>query len=498
MRFAAIRRCSVFVVATLSIAATGRDLRLVDAAKHNEPETVRTLLKHGADVNTAYADGATALLWATYHNDAETVHLLLAAGADVNAANTYGETPLSLACQNRNAQLVDDFLAAGADATATKPTGETLLMIAARAGNASIVKALLVYGASVNASEPGESQTALMWAAAHRHFEVVDTLLAAGATVNAASRRGSTALHFAVQQADVRIAKRLLDAGANVLARMSVRQIDGFTLGLVERLDGLSPLLLAITDCRRDGIEFYGSTQLRPMSLSCPALEQVGALLLDRGADANDTDGSQIPALHQAVHAGMPNLVKALIAHGAHVNARVPASARQWTGHNRNGARAIAPMPVGATPFFLAAWWHNPMIMQILLTAGADSRIAAQDNTTPLMAAAGVNGRPPMGYSRHLDTQRMLEAVKLTLAQGNDVNAVNDAGQSAAHGAATLGSTELIQFLSDNGARMDKADKSGQTPLDLAMTAHVDTYKGVNKEVVELLGKLTVSPRPAR
>jgi ankyrin repeat protein len=454
---------------------------------------VRTLLKQGADVDAAQPDGATALLWATYHNDAQMVDLLLAAGANVNTANTYGETPLSLACQNRNKQLVDEFLTVGADATAIKSTGETLLMTAARAGDSSIVKALIAYGASVNAAEPQEHQTALMSAAAHRHVEVADVLLAAGADVNAASRRGSTALHFAVQQADVPLARRLLAAGANLRARMSVRQIDGFTLGLVETLDGLSPLLLAITDCRRDGIEFYGSTQLRPMSLSCPALEELGALLLDRGADANDTDGSKIPALHQAVHAGMASLVKALIAHGADVNARIPASARQWTGPNRNGARTIAPMPVGATPFFLSTWWHNPEIMRILLSAGADARITIQDHTTPLMAAAGVSGRPPMGYSRRLDKSRMLEAVKLTIEQGNDVNAANDAGQTAAHGAAQLGSTELIHFLADSGARMDKADKSGRTPLSVAMTAHPETYKDVNKEVVDLLKKLSGS-----
>src|SRR5262249_42695018 len=152
-----------------------------------------------------------------------------------------------------NRQMVDELLEAGADATAVKPTGETVLMAAARAGDRHIIEALVEYGAHVNAHEPAQHQTALMWAAAHKHIEAVDALIAAGAAINAQSKHGSTALHFAVQQDDVETTKHLLDAGADPGVRLSVRQIDSFTLGLVDSLDGLTPLLLAITDCRQDG-----------------------------------------------------------------------------------------------------------------------------------------------------------------------------------------------------------------------------------------------------
>ena len=112
---------------------------------------------------------------------------------------------------------------------------------------------LLARDPEVHAAEPAKRQTALMWAAAHKQHAVVDALIAAGADVNAASTGGSTALHFAVQQGDVPIAKLLLAAGANVHAAMTVRQFDQFTLGLVETLDGMTPLWLAITNCRQDG-----------------------------------------------------------------------------------------------------------------------------------------------------------------------------------------------------------------------------------------------------
>ena len=455
-------------VGIATMAAAADDVRLVEAAKQNDPFVIRALLAEGLDVNSRHPDGSTALLWATYYDDPDTAELLIAASADVNAANDYGESPLSLASQNRNAGLVNTLLAAGADPHAVKPTGETILMIAARAGNPEIVQSLLARDADVNAAEPSKHQTALMWAAAHRHDAVVDALIVAGADVNAASTGGSTALHFAVQQGDVTTAKLLLTGGADVHATMTVRQIDQFTLGLVETLDDMTPLWLAITNCRQDGLEYFGSTEPHPVSLSCPANEELGRLFLDYGADPNATDGSRFPPLHRAVQTGMRKLVDALLSHGADPNAQVSSDVWQWTGENRVGARSISPVPIGATPYFMAAWTHHPELMRVLLAAGADPHVTADDNTTALMAAASVGGRPSQGFSQFLDIPKMLEAVQVALGEGADINAVNDAGQTAMHGAAKLRSTDLIRLLADNGARVDVTDNEGETPLSLA------------------------------
>jgi ankyrin repeat protein len=86
-----------------SLAAASNDLQLVDAVERGDREGVRSLLEQNADVNTAQADGTTALHWAAHRDDLETAELLMGAGADVNAANHYGVTPLSLACTNGSA-----------------------------------------------------------------------------------------------------------------------------------------------------------------------------------------------------------------------------------------------------------------------------------------------------------------------------------------------------------------------------------------------------------
>ena len=462
----------LLLLALVAVPATGYaaadDLRLVDAAKRNEQSAVRALLDEGLDVNARHPDGSTALLWATYYDDADTVGVLLDAGADAGAANAYGESPLSLASRNRNATVARALLEAGADPHAVKPSGETVLMAAARAGSLDIVNLLLARDADVNAREPSKRQTALMWAAAHKHRDVAGALIAAGADVNAASTGGSTALHFAVQQTDIPTARLLLDAGADVHAAMTVRQMDQFTLGLVETFDGQTPLWLAITNCRKDGLEYFGSTEPHPVGLTCPANEELGIMFLEQGADPNAADGASFFPLQRAVQTGMEDLVAALLRHGADPNAPVASDVRQWTGENRGGARNTQPVPVGATPFFIAAWTHNPDLMRALLTAGADPHATASDGSAPLHAAAGVPVRPPSGYSRRLEPPRMLAAVRIALDEGADINAANQAGRTAMHGAADIKATELIQFLFDNGARIDVTDNEGETPLTLA------------------------------
>src|SRR5690349_19041525 len=167
-------RCSVVfagVVAALTaraIAAPG-DLRLIEAVKNRDAESVRALLKPRPlpiDVNAAAGDGATALHWAAHRDDLAIADLLIRAGARPTVADDGGATPLHLACTNRSAAMVERLLDAGADPNAALLNGESVLMTCARSGDARAVAALVRRGADVNAREHAHQQTAVMWAAA--------------------------------------------------------------------------------------------------------------------------------------------------------------------------------------------------------------------------------------------------------------------------------------------------------------------------------------------
>src|SRR5204863_6698804 len=115
-------------------------------------------------------------------------------------------------------------------------------------------------------------------------------------------------------------------------------------------------------------------------------------------------------------------------------------------------------------------------LMRALLAAGADPTITTDDHTTALMAAAGV-GIWAVGESPGTNDEA-LEAVKLLVDRGAEVNAVNDYGYTALHGAAHRGANGIVQFLVSRGARLDvrltKAGgggvgwQEGWTPLTIA------------------------------
>ena len=431
---------AVFLLSVIHLS--GSDLRLLEAAKSRDREAVRSLLAQRVDVNAPQADGTTALAWAAHWDDLETADALLGAGARVNAANDYGVTALSLACTNGSAAMVEKLLEAGADPKLALPTGETPLMTASRTGSLDAVKLLLGRGVDVNAKET-LGQTALMWAVAREHAEVAEALVGRGADIHARSKGGFTPLLFAARAGDVSSARVLLAAGADVNETT---------------LDGMSVLLLATASGHED----------------------LPIFLVETGADANATDAYGITALHYAMQKGlsilgavqyvpvaqymfrpnMPELVKALLEHGANPNARVEKL--------KNLTLSVSPRAgmAGATPFLLAAATGDVSLMRLLAASGADPVLATAQNVTPLMVAAGI-GRLQDRRGEEED-RNALEAVKLALEMGNNVNAVNDNGRTALYGAASSGGNAIARFLVEQGAQVNVKDKFGMTPWNLA------------------------------
>src|SRR4051812_5186660 len=100
---ASIRKTHPFVVGLLVLVLAGGSAcaqspsPLADAAEKKDRAKAAALLKQGADVNAAQADGMTALHWAAYHDDVSLATQLLKSGASAKAANRYDVTPLALA-----------------------------------------------------------------------------------------------------------------------------------------------------------------------------------------------------------------------------------------------------------------------------------------------------------------------------------------------------------------------------------------------------------------
>ncbi len=152
--------------------------------------------------------------------------------------------------------------------------------------------------------------------------------------------------------------------------------------------------------------------------------------------------------------------VRQLVAHGADVNAQY--------GKRRAGNGQLNR--TGATPFLLAAETGDLPLMRLLVELGADPLLPNADHCTPLLVAAGVgvlsNGDESAGTE-----DDAIEAVQLLLELGADINAVDDHGNSAMHGAAYKSWTKLVQCLADNGADIHvwhQKNNRGWTPLLIA------------------------------
>jgi ankyrin repeat protein len=449
-------------------AAADPDLRVVDAAKRQDRAAVKTLLAQRANAKAVQADGAGALHWAAHWDDVEMAGWLIEAGADVNVRNDLGVSPLLIASTNASAPMVQRLLAAGANPNAASLGGESPLLVASRAGNATVVKALLAKGAQVDATEPVRGQTALMWAAANGRADVVRALVQAGASVQARStivpREYQTGSRY-VAYDDVRFVVKVDDGGFTPLlfaARSGDATTADLLLGGGSKLDepapsGASPLVIAAHSGNHD----------------------VAMLFLERGADPNAA-GAGYTALHAAVLRGDVRLVETLIARGAKLEAPLE---RGTPVRRYSQDYAFSADLIGATPFWLAARYGDVPIMRALAAGGADTKVVMNDGSNALLAAVAASSGFGSGDRRERyltpveiaakvekDEEKVtLEAAKLALALGSDVNSVNRNGDSALHLAATQGLVTVVQFLADYGAALDVKNKRGLTPLGAAL-----------------------------
>ena len=121
---------------------------------------------------------------------------------------------------------------------------------------------------------------------------------------------------------------------------------------------------------------------------------------------------------------------------------------------------------VGGTPFLLAARTGDADLMRLLAELGADPLLPNEDGTTPIMVAAGVGTQAP-GEDPGTETE-VLEAVKVALELGGDLDGVDDNGETVMHGAAYKHVPSVVAFLADAGADIDvwhQRNARGWTPL---------------------------------
>lgn len=219
---------------------------------------------------------------------------------------------------------------------------------AARADDAAAVMSALEGGTAVDATS-SDGTTALHWAVYNANAELVKSLVDAGADVDASNDYGSTPLSEAAMRGNVEIIRTLLEAGAEV-----------------------------------DAAGDDGETAL--MRIARTNRVEAARLLIEHGADVNARENwRNQTALMWATEESQPAMVELLLEHGAEANVR--GAVNEWPRQVSAEKRRMYRPWGGLTPLLYAAREGCLDCARALVEGGADPDLADPRNVTPLIVA---------------------------------------------------------------------------------------------------------------
>jgi beta-lactamase regulating signal transducer with metallopeptidase domain len=454
---------------------------------------VRRLLDQGYNINAQDGQGLTPLCWAAYTRQEDICKYLIERGADITIRDKRGENAAWYAafgagCPQTLKMLLDRHIDIGGSNSDGWPIMVNMLTCSFPRPN--------------TIAFPGKIYTAEEIAEAHREQrEVVRMLARAGADLNARSPVGSP-LTVAIQGGNDVIVEALIENGADV------RALDG---------RGYSPLVVAVKG-----------------SLSLPTIQ----LLLEKGANVNTTsvyvyDKPPLPPqsvlksllLYEA-SLGEPDpffadVLKLLLAHGAHFTAPISEAGNRWltaavtgdlgqlkalkaqgmpldmsdgdrwtaldtvlaAGHTtcadwllKSGAKANSMTTDGHDALYFAISVHNLDLIVRLLAAGADAKsspalaLAASEGYLPVVQClidAGGDGKTISIY----DCIRggYVDIARLALEHGANPDP-HDNGEKRynVYWALTYHQPEILKMILDHGADPTVKTVYDETPLNWA------------------------------
>ena len=173
--------------------------------------------------------------------------------------------------------------------------------------------------------------------------------------------------------------------------------------------------------------------------------------------------------------------------------------------HHTAGDRALGE---GSTPFMRAAKSGDVAVMRLLMAAGADPLLKQPNLATSLMLAAGLgwrDGSPAAPSYDQGSEQDAIEAIKLCMQAGIDINATTNTGETALHAAITgRGAESIVRFLVESGASLTALLSAvvllgplAQSPDSGIRLPTTDAHYGPVKDYVEAVPQADYTHAPA-
>ena len=173
------------------------------------------------DGQDAQAFPTTPLHLAAQFGHREACVALLDHGASLRLLSAGGDAALHIAARHGKEDVAQLFLQRQCDVTSHNSTGQTALHLAAEYGHFRLARALVagLSGKLVTDLGDHEGNTPLHSAAVSDNFLALDAFLEPTALdVNTRNRNGETPLTLAAQHGSLRVARRLIELGADIAA----------------------------------------------------------------------------------------------------------------------------------------------------------------------------------------------------------------------------------------------------------------------------------------
>ena len=436
------------------------------------------LLENNATTSVQDSSGATPLHEAVRYGNLEIAKMLLDAGANINAKDNLGKTPIMLIIpQKRITETYQLLIRYKADLNQADTYGDTVLHTATmlRAGS-DVIKLLKTNGADINARNK-EGVTPLTIAIQSEDIKTIKYLTANGASIHTQDTHGKSPLSMAFEMSNEVFEATLNEGNCNTQdsegnTPLHIALLNGAPMSKIQHIIGLT-----------QDVNIRNKNGDSPLYIAAVNnMEQVGKLLLEKGADIFSTnkdnnsplrlalknggrlqswlitsrtivstDGSGNTVLHYAADWEYADAIKTLLEKGADINAK-----------NANGETCI----------FNAAKSDNPSIIQMLVDGGASVRDRDNLGSTPLHIA--------VRWGAQKSAEKLIKL-------GININAQNSAGKSPLAEAVIANKYDVTKYLLENGADPNSCDANGITIL-------MDTIRAQNAQIVKLLLNYGANP----
>ncbi|KFZ17274.1 hypothetical protein V501_01833 [Pseudogymnoascus sp. VKM F-4519 (FW-2642)] len=418
-------------------AGEGSSVALTMATRACNPEMVKLLLTHGANVNAGGDDGP-ALQIAAYEGYKDIVQILIDHGASLEDSTGIYGGPAQAAVLGDHIDILKIVLAAGTNVNMMAGLSTEYISDVALSGspiqaavfcsNIPMANFLLGHGADPNLWRNVNGRKGMMaplsMAAKNGNLDLVNRLLDAGADVKALEEGldSGPALFWAVRGGFLMVVNRLLDAGADPNATCHTI-VGGDATILAEACSGkdasvVESMLKAGADVRKYSDFRENNEPPIHTAARCGSVDVI-RLLKKYGADVNEQCEGGETALHKAAKGGRRDIVEVLLL--------------------ELQADPLLSLIKGSLPIHTAASWNSPECLELLVKV-------------------------------------------------SDINARNKAGRTPLHWAADHAATKAVEWLLNNAAD-DSAEEFGtnMTARDYAELRMQEADSGNNAEYAEVL-----------